>query len=454
MANILDKVKTIVLVMFENRSFDHILGHLSYENINPLVDGLEKPINQYVNYFKGDVYTSYNLPNDTMLPFDLPHEYDAVATQLAKSDVTRKYTMLGFVEAYAKDTGINPNPQTEPMGFFNSAQVPISSFLARTFCTCDRWFASLPTSTQPNRTIAFTGDSGIYNTSTQLIQINDSIFDWMDRAGVRWRVYHDGLSFFSFYPKLWHYVLGDNFRDYEYLYRDLLNENPDTAPQVIIVEPSYQDAPHIGPDHPNDNHAPLAIGWGEDFLRRTYEAVIANSDRWANTVMAVYYDEHGGFYDHVPPPSIPYTITGNSPYQFSSLGPRIPGIIISPFVEQGSRCHSIFDHTSVLQFLAEKFTPGVPYSPSVDGRSKQLPGIASISDALANEDIWIPPLPPAQPINVTSALGDNISAKPTHAMAQSFEMAALQLIANNSDAVNAKYPDLLQWKDVISKART
>jgi phospholipase C len=430
-----------------------MLGHLSYEDINPQVDGLKKPINQYVNYYKGDAYTAFNMPYDTMLPFDIPHEYNDVATQLALSQVTQKYTMTGFVEAYTKVTDVNPNPQTEPMGFFNSTQVPITSFLARTFCTCYRWFASLPTSTQPNRTIAFTGNSSIYKTGPQLIQIDDNIFDWMNRAGVRWRVYHDGLSFFALYPKLTHYVLGDQFRDYKYLYSDMLQESPDTAPQIIIVEPSYQDGPHIGADHPNDNHAPLAIGWGEDFLRRTYEAITANPNRWDNTVMVTYYDEHGGFYDHVPPPPVPYKTTGDEAFQFNSLGPRIPGIIISPLVQPGSVCHSIFDHTSVLQFLAEKFTPGSPYSSAVDQRSRELPGIASLSVALTNDSQWQAPLPPSQAINVTSALGNTIPVAPTGGMAQAFELAAQQLIANNPEVISAKHPELIQWKNTIAKVR-
>jgi phospholipase C len=447
----LDKVKTIILLMFENRSFDHMLGHLSFENIKPDVDGLRQPLEEYNNFYKGDSYYPYILPNDSLLPFDLPHENNFVDVQLAKSQVTQQYTMTGFVEAYASATGTIPNPQTQPMGFFNSGMVPITSFLAQTFCTCDRWFCSLPTSTQPNRTMAFAGDSAIFNTKARLIEIRESIFDWMNRTGVRWRVYHDGLSFFVLYPHLWQYVLSDNFRDYEYLFLDMQTEPADEAPEVIIIEPSYQDAPHIGPDHPNDNHAPLAIGWGEDFLRRTYESVIVNPARWGNTVMVVYYDEHGGFYDHVKPPSIPYRTTEDSPYNFESLGPRIPAIIVSPFVEPGSTTHSIFDHTSVLQLLAEKFTPGTPYSPSVDKR-RQI-GINSISTALTNEKIWLPPKPPSQPIQVSSALGEMIAVAPDHPMAQSFEIAAHKLMESNPDAVAVKYPELFQWKNSADNAR-
>src|SRR5271154_802620 len=164
---ILDNIKTVVLVMLENRSFDHMLGHLSYEGINPQIDGLKNPLTQYQNLYKGDVYNPFIFRNDSALQFDLPHEWDFVATQLAQSGVTEQYAMSGFVEAYAIATKVNPNPQPDPMGFFNSSLTPVTSFLANTFCTCQRWFAPLPTSTQPNRTMAFCGDSPIFSTASR-----------------------------------------------------------------------------------------------------------------------------------------------------------------------------------------------------------------------------------------------------------------------------------------------
>ncbi|HWK05184.1 MAG TPA: alkaline phosphatase family protein [Puia sp.] len=449
----LDSIKTIVLLQFENRSFDHMLGHLSYDNTNPQVNGLKQDLSQYQNFYKGDAYTPFMFTVDTNLTDDLPHEYTDVATQLAWSGLRKQFQMTGFVEAYANKTGRSPNPQADPMGFFGAEHVPITHFLAGAFCVCDQWHCPLPSSTQPNKTMALCGESSIYYTKTQLISATNNLFDWMDKAGVRWRVYHDGLSFFILYNSLWGHVLGPHFRDYENLYKDFQQEHDDTFPQVIVVEPSYQSGPHLGPDHPNCNHAPLAIGWGEDFLRRTYEAVTSNAARWGNTLMLVYSDEHGGFFDHVAPPAIAYTTEGADPHTFSSLGPRIPGLIISSFVKEGSICHQLLDHTSVLQLLAEKFTPGTPYSPTVEDRRKK--GIGSISAAL---DMTLPtraaPAPPQQPISVSSALGDTIATPAdTDPMRQSFETAAMNMLAAQPAPVGDKYPELLQWRDVVAKAR-
>lgn len=448
----LDNIKTIVLLMFENRSFDHMLGHLSYDKLNTQVDGLTSPLSGYANIYETTQYNPFRFKDDVELSTDLPHEMGYVATQMNKSAANGRYLMDGFVTAYQQYTGAPPNTRPDPLGFFDAGHIPITSFLASSYCVCDRWFAALPTSTQPNRTMAFCGDSSIDSTKLQLISAEGNIFDWMERNGVNWRVYHDGLSFFVLYDQLWGHVLGDKFKDYEHLYSDFQSEADDSFPQVIVVEPTYQDAPHFGSDHPNDNHPPLAVGWGEEFLRRTYEAVTCNPARWGNTLMVVYYDEHGGFYDHVPPPPIDYTITGGNRTHFGSLGVRIPGMLISPYVTKGSVCKLQLDHTSVLQLLAEKFTAGTPYSPTVADRMGK--GIQSLSKALVAMADPAAPAAPQAPIEVKTVLGDNISTAPAAGSQQeAFEQAALKMMAANPGDTRKKYPELSQWKDLTAQAR-
>jgi phospholipase C len=447
-----ERVATVVLVMLENRSFDHMLGHLTFQNLVAGVDGLETDLAKYENTYTGGGYRPFPMQTQ-MLSSDLPHEWNQVATQLAYSAVTQQFDMTGFVEAYAAFTGTQPLQQAEPMGFFTSDQVPITSFLAQRFCTCDRWHSPLPTSTQPNRTMAFCGASQIFDTppTARLIPCEDILFDWLERAGIRWRVYHDGLSFFALYQRAWEHVLGEHFRDFEYYHYDMQVEPLASGPQVIIVEPSYNDAPHIGPDHPNDNHPPLAVGWGEDFLRRVYQAATASPERWAKTVLVYYYDEHGGFYDHVPPPEIGYQTRGSPSHVFNSLGPRIPAIVVSPLVEAGSVCKTLFDHTSVLQLLAELFTPGQSYSAEVDLRRQQ--GIGSLSLALGDTPRADIPEVPAGEIPVSSALGSGLVRQPQNGLQASFELAASQLMVARPDAAAKKYPELFHWKHAIDAWR-
>ncbi len=450
----LANINTVILLMFENRSFDHMLGHLSLEGLKPDADGLKQPLSAYQNIYEGDAYLPFPMQGDTRLDFDIPHEYDAVAQQLDRSAVNGQLAMDGFVGAYATANRITvPNPEPDPLGYFTADQVPVTSFLAQKFLPCDRWFCPLPTSTQPNRTIAFCGKSAIYKTGLQLIPTTDNLFDWLNANHITWRVYHDGFSFFALYPSLWGKVLGSNFREYEQLFADM--QQGTDIPQVIIVEPSYQDAPHIGPDHPNDNHAPLAIGWGEDFLRRTYQAVTANEELWKQSLMVVYYDEHGGFYDHVPPPAFDNRSAGNAvppDNAFNTLGPRIPGILVSPWVDPSKVGHDRYDHTSVLQLLAEKFTPGRPYSPAVADRARQ--GIVSLSSALGATAFSIPPPPaPAVVINVKSALGDNVANLPDSDMGRAFEKAATGMMEQHPGQVKKIYPELYQWKAAADQAR-
>jgi phospholipase C len=446
-----DRVSTVVLLMFENRSFDHMLGHLTFEKLVAGVEGLQKDLSQYENPYKGGSYKPFPMPGEP-LSFDLPHEFGMVAVQLAKSAVTQQFDMNGFVEAYATANNVKPAKQADPMGFFKSDTVPITSFLAQNFCTCDHWHCPLPSSTQPNRTMAFCGSSQIFDTATRLIPCDEIIFDWLERARVRWRVYHDGFSFFCLYPRAWKHVLSDNFRDFEDYFHDMQVEPIDSGPQVIIVEPSYGDAPHIGPDHPNDNHPPLAIGWGEDFLRRAYQAATVNPARWSKTVLIYYYDEHGGFHDHVPPPAIGYQTRGNPAHTFESLGPRVPAIVVSPLVDRGSVCSALFDHTSVLQLLAELFTPGNPYSAEVDERREQ--GISSLSAALGDAPRADIPMAPSDPIQVASALGGGVKLRPVNALQASFELAASQLMASEPAITGKKYPDLFHWKAAVDAERS
>jgi phospholipase C len=437
--------------MLENRSFDHMLGHLSLEGSVPGVDGLTAPLSQYANLYAGDVYHPFKM-KDRLLDSDLPHEWDEVDAQLARSAVSKRYTMAGFVESYArfrKMADVGPYP--DPMGYFPSDQVPVTSFLARSYCTCDRWFSPIPTSTHPNRTMAWCGASRIYTTGAQLIPSDGTLLDWMDQAGVRWRVYHDGLSCFALFPDAWEHLLGEHFRDYESYLHDMQLEPVSEGPQVIVVEPSYQNAPHLGSDRPNDNHAPLAVGWGEEFLRRTYEAARVNPERWAKTVMIVYYDEHGGFFDHVAPLEIPYRTGGSDPHQFATTGPRVPAIIVSPLVARGSVSHVQLDHTSVLQLLAELFTPGKPYSPDVEARRAQ--GIASVSALLGDAPRADAPPPPTQPIAVETVLGRTVTEPPSSKSQSLFERAAQELLTKHPDLTAQKYPELHHWMAAVETGR-
>ena len=238
-------IDTIVIVFMENRSFDHMLGHLSYReyaNGTP-VEGLRDPLTQpaYENIYAARPYYPFVMP-DGPLPADLPHERPAVATQLARSPVTGMCSMSGFVEAYYTGTTVNRTEAPEPMGFLPPTAVPITNFLANQFAVCDHWFAPLPTSTHPNRVMALTGASPIDDTRNRLLSVGPTLLDWATHHGVRWRVYHEGLSFFALLGRL-DLVLGPNFRAFEYLALDVAHDAPEVFPQLLLIEPFLRRCP-------------------------------------------------------------------------------------------------------------------------------------------------------------------------------------------------------------------
>jgi len=454
MPNLLDQVNSIVLVMMENRSFDHFLGSMTLQDPSLDINGLrQNAIDSYNNVYNGTAFPIFKRSSDDELPFDVPHEWNFVETQLAANPVSGTLAMNGFVTAYALSTKTHPNPQCEPMGYFPEEYLPMTRFLARNFCVCDNWFCPIPTSTQPNRTMAFSGDTGIFETTTQLIDIPNNIFGWLDAHHVNWRVYHEGFSFFALYPSLWGRVLGDRFKRYEHLYSDIMTEPAAASPRLTIIEPIYEDAPHFGGRHPDDNHAPLAVGWGEDFLRRTYQAITANPEKWKGTLMILYYDEHGGFYDHVAPPPVGYTTKGHNPHAFSSMGPRIPAILVSPLIKPGTPSHLLLDHTSVLQLLVEKFgAPGESWSDTVTQRKQA--GVRSLSEALNNPVPFAAPQEPDVPIPTTPVtLGKSLTTAPQNGTGKAFETAGLQLLEKEPTA-KIVYPELVQWKNEAAKSTT
>jgi len=458
--NLLQLVESIVIVMLENRSFNHMLGHLSYEGFNTVVDGLRAPleVQQYENLFEGESYYPFAM-QDGKLPSDVPHERPFVTRQLAHTEVANRNTMSGFVDAYYQFTAVNRTDHPEPMGFFRRNQVPITSFLAQNFCVCDRWFAPVPTSTLPNRLMLLAGTTAVDATGGVLPPIAGTfILDWLRSRRVPWRVYHAGsLSFLLLLGKA-DVVLGEGCRGFDKFATDFANETDAEFPKVVLLEPSYGDAPRFGP-LANDNHAPDAVAPGEAFLHAIYTAVIANPARWAKTVLIVTYDEHGGFFDHVPPLAVhqPPPPGARFTAPFTTTGPRVPGIVVSPLVVPGSVCHMNFDHTSVLQLLAERFGAGpTDYSPEVTARRSQ--GIRSLADALTgpvNPRRPAPPNPPpvpaqpAAPSDRPTEFTPPVPPGPPTPLQQAFVDAAKSLAEQMGAQAVPRFAGILEWRRTL-----
>lgn len=442
-----DRVDTIVIVMMENRSFDHLLGHMSQSQFGGRadIDGIPSLLDpNLANPSSNGTLVRPFITRDAPFTNDLPHERPFVTMQLASSPITGGPSMTGFVKAYELATGTSGVIDPPPMGLLTPSDLPTTAFLAREYAVCDRWFAPIPASTQPNRLMAISGYTERDNTISGLLPNQETLFDWLSAHGVPWRVYSAGLPFFALMPKLWPELLTDRFRRLSALSFDFLHEADATRPKVIIIEPDYDDSPVHLSGHASDNHPPLPMAFGEAFVRQVYEALTSNPGRWQKTVMILTYDEHGGFFDHVAPVPVPCPSPPGVHYPaFETTGVRVPAIVVSPLVKPGSAKHATLDHTSILALLAERFgPPGQPYSAAVNARTTA--GIASVSAVLDSgpprSDI---PRISARPIAAAAAL--RTWADPVNAMSNSFATAMEQFAQAHGQAALQKYPEMAHW---------
>ncbi len=394
----LTRVNRIVLVLMENRSFDHLLGYLALEQFGHPNFARIEGIQNALNYYAHDPYPPRTLV-DLALDPDPPHEREDIATQIYNP---LKGWMRGFVDSYRptfeKYSSKSPNPRlTGVMEYCTAQHIPTTDFLARNFAICDNWFAPIPASTLPNRMIAMSGyalvdhtPDGYFADLNNMFRNNppDLLYDWLDKHSVGWAVYHEDTPFFKQMPRVFERFeadigLGNQFKDLQELRTDALNH---ALPQFVFVEPRYQDDPWKGAAA-TDDHAPASLQGGQNFLYKVYDAISADPETWAETVLIITYDEHGSFFDHVRPASIQTDAPPGASYPaFETTGVRVPAIVVSPFVIPGYVHEGLMDHTSILKFVGEKFGDG-QYSPAVDFRT-----VGSVSDVL--EDRLLEPTTP------------------------------------------------------------
>lgn len=389
----LANINHIVVLTMENRSFDHMLGYLSL----PLnkggmgrtdVDGL-KFENQRIttsNTYNGTTYPSFPLaPGVTVFSPDPEHDSGPVSEQIDGG------TMNGFVKSYATEAGEGAGDGSTIMGYHTAANVPVFDALARDFAICHRWFASHPGPTFCNRFYEFTGrlnltsaldstaPNGIdpskagfweYVNSIPLTPVfTKTIFDYLSEHKVTWNCYEHFYCFLRFFAA----HTFDNVNVSDPLHANIVNVNDPfhgffanakggTLPAVSFIDPHYIELPPGG----SDDGPPADIREGQLLVQKVVEAVVA-SPKWNETLLIIVYDEHGGFYDHVPPPEA-VKVTQEAPTH--TFGVRVPAFIISPWTisgqqvfghdASGTQASLYFDHTSILKTIARRFMSASP----------------------------------------------------------------------------------------------
>jgi phospholipase C len=447
----LTDIKTFVVVMLENRSFDHVCGFLSLQNADPpmQVEGLRDDL-AWLRQFDNDDHDGtakqiHRLDPSVQNITDPPHEDNNIHTQITTpTHGNASATMGGFVKSYW-DASPQPPDRSLVMGYYDKRAVPVFDFFAHNFAICDHWFSPLPAGTQTNRLMAMSGESQIHHNVSDPLDFPNQrlVYDWLDevRGGNNWCSYQwEGLPFFSMMPSWWPRItaglndptgLGE-FRRYDE-FKDQWQNNSDAIPDVVFIEPKYTDDPTFSFRPRNDDHCPTGITEGQKFLADIYNTIISNDDLWKSTMLIVTYDEHGGFFDHVTPPSVPAQAGG---VNFSTVGVRVPAFVISPYVKPGSVYSDTVDSTSILQLLTDRFTPGRVYSPAVAARQKYFQRLSRILD---NPPVTTKPSPIPAP-----TLDQLLSGSPAVALDTGEATPTAQALIRASSAMAKLHPDQIR----------
>jgi phospholipase C len=341
-----DPIKHVIVLMLENRSFDQMLGAL--QKVYPDLDGAEAGGPPRVNVDPEGNRVAQMPRADRKMKGDPKHELPNALNQLSDD-------MGNFVKDYASAYPSSDRHEWEQvMAYFPPDALPALHRLAREFRVCDRWFSSVPGATWPNRLFFHSGTSigrakmpqGPFDLSRHRYD-QDTLYDRLNTRGIAWKIYYGDFPQSMLLEHQWRPQNAKRYRPMEEFYRDAAG--PDYKfPSYCFIEPRYY-APQQ-----NDDHPPHDVMGAQRLLADVYNALRANESLWQSSLLVVLYDEHGGFYDHVPPPATVAPDEHRDDYSFDRLGVRVPAVLVSPWVERGVD-HTVFDHTSFLKYLIEKW---------------------------------------------------------------------------------------------------
>ncbi len=452
-----NRIKHVVVLMMENRSFDHMLGFSGIPGIegltgsesNPLPDGRSVQVSRDASY-SGD------------LEMDPGHEVPDVLEQLfgeSKQPSPQSRPNNGFALNYARQTYSTPggpfqvsHPENV-MKCYSPEKLPVLDTLAREYAVCDHWFSSLPGPTWPNRFFAHAATSqGVVGDNPIVAR---TIFDSLSQKHLPWKIYyHDSCQAMAI-VNLWEKAF---FRS---CFRGVTNFFQDAAagslPSYSFIEPRYHhqmDRAGRILQPSNDQHPPYFPGfstdirYGEVLISQVYQA-LRRSPAWEQSLLAVVYDEHGGLYDHVLPPDhmpAPGKKTqARKPYfDFTRLGFRVPAVLISPLIPRGTVDKTIYDHSSIPATIENIF--GLEPLTERDAQASSFTRVVSLDAPRQNtpDSLPVPQVPVHYPEYVFDPGRARLFAGTMKTALAQFSLKAFQSL--NSLKHNA-------WKIVLERNR-
>ncbi len=370
--DLLPMIEHIVVLVMENHSFDNYYGMLGRGDGFTL-DEDGAPLDATPGS-DGRPVRAWPFP-DTTQPAEQPcPDWDASHRSWAGG------TNEGFAASRSGAVA---------MGYWTGEHLPYYWSLAARFPLCDRYFCSVLGPTFPNRRFLVAGTArGFVATSLPALDErppNGTVFDQLNAAGVSWKDYFGDLPEPALFPPVWFENLdkGGTYADF------VADCAAGRLPSVSIVTPRTD----LSEENPQD------IAEGEAFSARVIEAVLT-SPCWPRTVLVFTYDEHGGFYDHVPPPAavppddlgplLDPDLDATEPGGYDRLGFRVPTMVLSPFARPDHVSSIIHDHTSVLRLIQTKWN--LPALTARDANASNLLDCLDLSpDGLAAPAFLTPP---------------------------------------------------------------
>lgn len=439
----LASIEHIVVLMLENRSFDHMLGYLYSEqgNVSPRGDAFDGLTGaESCPDTDGNPVLVFPItpatPNAYLMPGADPGEgFAATNAQLFGTEIPAtgaKPTNQGFVTNYSEAIAANEArgwyvvPGTTAnmiMGCYTPEALPVLSALARGYAVCDQWYCSVPTMTMPNRAFTCAATSqGHLDDHTKLFTV-PSIFGLMSRYEVAWKIYgydRSPLTLLNFPDTT---SASDTniglFSDFQ------ADAASGQLPAFAFLEPSWGS-------RGNSQHPNYDVARGEQLLLDTYQA-LRTSPEWATTLLIITYDEHGGCYDHVAPPSDatpPDASVGEFGFDFTRFGLRVPTVLVSPFIEAGTvfrvaPTSTPLDHTSILATAEHRWS-----LPPLTARDAAAPDISAVLTQLTprTDD-------PLRDITAPSAsvLSESLAEQPSHIQKIHADLASRFIIEGDTD---------------------
>jgi phospholipase C len=373
----------VIVMMQENRSFDHYFDQLFRENAPP--ERRLAPLPPNPDPTGGPPIHPFRQARMCEVA-DVSHSWNASHRQWNN----------GENDGFTTTNAVSQDPSgSRALGYYGSSDLPFYYALYATFAMSDRHFASLLGPTYPNRLFLAAGTSfgKVHNDFPATPQeYGPSIFELLTQAGVSWKVYASGIPFAGLFAGA---RQGTIVSITEY-YTDAA---AGTLPQVMFVEPNY-----FGDrSEQSDEHPPANPQVGQAFVAQVVNALFA-SPNWSSSALFLTYDEHGGYYDHVPPPPAcapgdrpPILLPGDTPADFDRYGFRVPFVLVSPYARPHFLSHQIQDHTSILRFIETRFD--LPALTARDANADPLLGLFDFQ----NPAFMTPPVLPAATIDPVRA---------------------------------------------------